>query len=435
MIPTLITHRMLAIIGGIVLLVLAVVTSILFVMTQGKAKVQQNVTLTVWGLEDESLYKKTFDVFRQANPTTKIIYKQQKLKSYLNRIKNRQINAKVGERPDIFLFHNSWTSQLTPIFTPAPATVVTQKTFSILFYPVAAKELVINGAIVGVPTTADSLALYYNKEILTSKGISPPQDWEAFSQAAVRLTTRDDQGNPQVAGAAIGSAKNIAYFGDILGLMFVQQETSPQFLGQDDVNSIIEYYAGDITKFAQGPERVWDANFEQDIEAFARGRVALIFAPAVAAREIRLRNPNLQFGIAPAPQLRPEEPKSFATYWAWGVSRYAPNTTLAWQLAWKLSERASLIRTNTALTKIHGYGMPYPRTDLASRQINDPIVGPFIRQAKTAASLPFSKQGQEQSPSDEIVQVLETVVTQKQQGQLVDLKQVGSKISELLGAK
>lgn len=432
MAPTLITHKMLLWAAAIIATLLGFIAIFALILGRGGEKAPKDIALTVWGFEDENVYKKTFDAFLQSNPNTKIVYRKQNPKQYLDRIKTRKNNTRPGERPDIFLFHNSWNLQIRDVVNPAPATVITEKLFQQLFYPMATEDLIINKQIIGLPTSADNLALFYNTPLLGEKGISPPQDWEAFSQAAVRLTTRDDAGVPQTAGAAIGTAKNITYFSDILGAMFLQQGTNPTLLGDGETNSIIEYYSGDITRFAKGMGRVWDANAERDIEAFAKGKVAMIFAPSVAAREIMRMNPSLQFATAPIPQLRPEEPRTFATYWAWGVSRYAPNTELAWRLAWKLTERAALIRTNSALVTTYKVAVPYPRRDLASRQENDPILGAFIKQADDARTLVMASQTQDGGMNDKIVQLLADAVTERVNGRGGDLKQLGAQILAIL---
>lgn len=432
MIPTLIPHKILFIAMAAVLAMLGLLGILALAMRGGTAKAPENITLTVWGFEDEGVYKRTFDTFKQAHPKTEVIYRKQNPKQYLDRIKTRRNNTRPGERPDIFLMHNTWSLQVRDLVNPAPADVITEKTFQQLFYPVAADDFVIDGQIIGLPTSSDNLALFYNPSLLAEKGLSAPQDWEAFSQAAVRLTTRDDTGTPQTAGAAIGAAKNITYFSDILGAMFLQQGVNPTLLGEEETDSIIEYYAGDITKFAKGVGRVWDPNAERDIDAFAKGKVAMIFAPGIAAREIMSKNPTLIFTTAPVPQLRPEEPRTFATYWAWGVSRYAPNSHLAWQLAWKLTERAALIRVNNALVAQYRIGVPYPRRDMATRQINDPVLGAFIRQAGDAESLVMASQTQDGGMNDKINQLLADAITKKVSGQGVDLKQLASQIKAIL---
>lgn len=435
MTPTLISHKLLFIVIAIFLAILVMTGTLVLVLGGKKQKLPENITLTVWGFEDESVYQKTIDVFLQTHPNTKVIYRVQNPNKYLERIRGRQQSTREGERPDIFIFHNTWVSEVSDLLAVAPADVIVVKRFQQLFYPAAVHDLIISDAIIGVPTSADNLALYYNKDLLAAKNITPPKDWEAFSQAAVRLTTRDDNGTPQTAGAAIGTANNITYFSDILGAMFAQQATTPAKLGDQETNSIVEYYAGDITRFAKGQERIWDpVAFESDIDAFAKGKVAMIFAPAIAARDIIKKNPSLSFATSTIPQLRPNEPQTLASYWAWGIGKRSANPRLAWQLALKLTEQAALIRANSAYIKLYSVGLPYPRKDMALRQKNDPILGTFVSQADIAASLPVTSQAHDGAKVDQVVQILRDAVTQRQT-RGIDYNQVGAQIQEALKGK
>lgn len=429
--PSVAKWRLLIISSIVVSIVLALIGIIFFVSHSNRPSTPSSVTLTVWGLEDEALFSKTFSNFTEAHKDIdlKIIYKRQNPKLYASRILNRSENVKEGERPDVFSFHNTQLLLFKELLTPVPAEILSQEKYAELFYPAAKATLSINKQVYGLPQSADGLVLYYNQALMASKNFSPPPNWETFFTIATRLTTRSTEGQPTVAGAAIGTAENVSFFSDIIGLMFLQQDNTPiTNLGEHDADSIVQYYA----KFARGPERVWDPAFEPDVKAFANGKVAMIFGRASTAADIKKESGSLAFGTAAVPQLREEGKSAWASFWAWGVSKRSPNESLAWELAAKLSEKASLLRANKARATLGEAELPYPRKDMRTLQPN-PIFLPFFEQAEYASVLPMASQTADNLVNEPIVALLHDLLT-KNPSDISDaaMRDTGTKIGEVL---
>lgn len=388
--------------------VLAAVFALTSTVTRSRSPLA--ITLTVWGLEDESLYKQSFDFFLKNYPNTKIIYKQQNPKGYVARIKSRRQSQREGDKPDIFLFHNTWPKepQFKALLAPMPQKILSTEAYKTTYYKVAHTDLLEKEAILGIPESVDNLVLVYNIDALAEKSLTPPENWETFRVAATRLTTKDPQGVITTSGAAIGTANNIAYFSDILGLMFVQQpETNFSLIGKDqEASSILEFYTEFVRK-----DQVWDTNAVSDIDAFAENKVAMIFLPARALSAIKTKNPSVRFATAPVPQLRADEEKAFASYYAWGVSKSATNTEMAWRLAYTISSKTALIRANRVRQAGGRGSLPYPRVDMAENQARDPLMTAFITQASFLASLPMASQVQDEAVNDKVAAILAQAVT------------------------
>src|SRR5690606_306277 len=96
-----------------------------------------------------------------------------------------------GNGPDIFRFHASWTPMLRNELAPIPASIYSAGEYNSTFYPVAAKQLQLNGQLVGVPLMYDGLALYYNKEMLQAADAQPPTTWAELRTLATKLTIRN----------------------------------------------------------------------------------------------------------------------------------------------------------------------------------------------------------------------------------------------------
>ena len=84
----------------------------------------KNVTLTYWGLwEEKEVFGQLISDFERLHPNIKIQYEKQDIKNlsqYLERLKTR---IKSGTGPDIYRFHNSWTSQLQGYLLALPNSV------------------------------------------------------------------------------------------------------------------------------------------------------------------------------------------------------------------------------------------------------------------------------------------------------------------------
>lgn len=51
-----------------------------------------------------------------------------------------------------------------------------------------------DGQVYGLPLPADTLGLFYNKEVLAAAGVQPPKTWDELKAAAAKLTTGDRYG-------------------------------------------------------------------------------------------------------------------------------------------------------------------------------------------------------------------------------------------------
>lgn len=419
------------------LLIIASLVGLAAYMILGNRPAQpKEFTLTVWGFEDEALFEKTYAGFKAKYPLVSISYKKQRLTKYRERL-NAPADAATNEaRPDIFVFHNTWTPMLANQLTPLPNTVLLPSQYETLFYPATKKDLKRGDDYVGMPLSADGLAMYVNTEMLKAKNVPIPTQWEELLQAATILSvysTPDGRGNKilELAGAGIGTPKNVEYFSDIIGMMLLQVNLDlSKIVADAEAGATVEYYS----RFAQGKEAVWSSSFENSIESFTKGKVAIIFAPASRAGAIKAKNPALAFTTAPMPQLKPDEPIAWASYWAWGVSPATPNPTLAWELVWSLSSKASLVRANQRRVATTKVGLPYPRVDMADRQKNDPILGAYITQAPYAYSQPLANGTRDNGLNDKLIAELAIVVTRVNNGSLgkIALKDMADKVTPLL---
>ena len=137
------------------------------------------------------------------------------------------------------------------------------------------------------------------------------------------------------------------------------------------------------TQFAN-PAKVtytWNARSNNSIEAFAAGRVAMIFSYHYLRENLAGRAPFLNYAVAPAPQIDQGKNKSnFANYWAEAVSAQSKNQEAAWRFLKFISQKDVLKKYYAVKPR------PSARIDLIEEQIADPEIGVFAENALSAKS-------------------------------------------------
>src|SRR5690606_40319838 len=104
--------------------------------------------------------------------------------------------------------------------------------------------------------------------------LTPPTTWAELRTLASQLTVRS--GNQiQRGGLAIGNASNVEHYGDIIGLLMLQNGADPAVPTSPEARDALLFY----TNFAK-VDQVWDENLPSSPVAFARGDAAMMFAPS-----------------------------------------------------------------------------------------------------------------------------------------------------------
>lgn len=338
-------------------------------------QVPTEIIITYWGLwEEENLIKPLFDEYQKQNPNVTVNYLRQSSLNYRTRV---QTQIRAGTGPDIFRIHNTWLGMFQGDLAPAPPEVFSLNDYQTAFYPVASESFVQNNQIFAAPIAIDGLALFYNENLLKAVGATPPTTWQEYINAATKMTVKDETGQIKTAGAAMGTTGNVDHWPDIIGLLLLQQPNiNFTALTSPGATEVLKFY----TSFVIDPRRKsWDTNLPSSTEMFASGQLGFYFAPSWRAHELRQRNPNLQFKVAPVPQL-PGRKVAWATFWGEAVSAKSQNQVESWKLIKFLTSKESEKSFYAQAAKIRLFGEPYSRTDLASEIANDPIVGAFVNQ-------------------------------------------------------
>ena len=361
------------------ILVLSLLTLTLLGIGCNKSAQQASepVTLTIWGVfDDDDNYDTVIEDYRAQHPNVSISFREFRYEEYQDELVRALAE---GKGPDIFLVHNDWTRQYQSLMTPLPETVTigyqevqgtikktvvnvlkTEPTLSMRVFKNDFVDAVENDAILeykpdpkkegtdkiyALPLSMDTLALYWNKDLLNAAGIaSAPTTWTAFQEAVVKLTKFDSSGSIIQSAVGLGTSGNIERAADILALLMMQNGTEmTDNDGDATFDQLQESLAGVsslpgvdavrfFTDFANPTKAVYTWNDKQpnSFDAFVNGTSAMFFGYAYHLPLMRVAAPKLDFAISPVPQIEGGRQVNFGNYWLMAVSKDSKNVSYAW---------------------------------------------------------------------------------------------------------
>ncbi|MFH1632164.1 MAG: extracellular solute-binding protein [bacterium] len=384
----------------------------------------EKVKLEYWRVfDDEDAFETIIDSYRALHPNVSIEYRKLRFDEYEDEL----IRAFAeGRGPDIFAVHNTWMREYQDLMMPMPSSVtitsqeqrgtvrrevvtvqttnatMSMKTLKSVFVEQVPEDVILEyqpdpkidaeERIYGLPLALDTLALFYNKDLLNAAGIpNPAETWSDFQDQVEALTTINSAGAITQSGAALGTADNVERSTDILSLLMMQNGTpmvdergrvafntvpddAPEgvFPGLDAV----EFY----TDFANPTKAVysWNEDYTGSFEAFANGETAFFVGYSYHIPLIRTAAPKLNFGIAEIPQITGGREVNFANYWIESVSASTDYEDWAWDFVLFAADEDNVGSYLAEAEK------PTALRNLISTQLEDELLGPFVMQALTA---------------------------------------------------
>ena len=385
---------MVILVGGITVLVF--LTLILILRNVGGGGTGQRVAVEFWGVfDDRTSFDKVIRDFQAQNPGITVVYRQFSFEDYEREVVNALAS---GTGPDAWLIHHTWLPKHIDKLAPLPSNIpgldrplMTFGEYQNQFVEVAVEDLTTSNQIYAMPLYVDTLALYYNRDLFNSAGITrPPNNWDEFNGIVEQLTRLDASGNIVQAGAVIGTSDNINRSTDILMALMLQSgvrmtdinNTSAMFSRSVNNTPVGEVALRYYTDFANPNVRTytWNNNRHYSIDAFTEGTVAMMFNYSHQADILNQRAARLNYAVAPMPQISESDIKNYANYWAVGVSKNSPASNEAWRFA------AYLASKEGASSYLAETMRPSARRDIIDLQKNDLRLGVFANQALTAKS-------------------------------------------------
>ena len=383
------------------------------------------VTLEFWGLWDnsddweeiiEKFESETYN-FGWQEVNVSINYTKKDFNSYEEDL------AKAKEKnnePNIMMINNNWLEKYLNQLEPLTGDDNYAEEYKLIKYEElleifpaeTVRNLIYENELYGLPTYSDSLALFYNKDLLTKMEIeNPPRTWEEFKEATSKLTMLDKNNNIIQAGAAFGCGKNINSSSDILSLLMMQGGARIiDFDKNIDLNKEIEINTMNgiekripgeraiifYTEFSDSEKEkyVWDCKQEEAIKSFANNKTAMFIGYSYQIKNLLALNPDLNYGVSKMPQLEDSAIINFSNVWTPVVSKNNNCLTKpaalsdeinCSQIAWSFLSFAA--QKENSEVYLNSTGKAAARKDLISEQIDlNNKISAFASQAETAIS-------------------------------------------------
>jgi multiple sugar transport system substrate-binding protein len=407
--------------GGVAVLAGALILVFVGILPGGKRgpDLVHQADIEIWDVfDDEQVYSKLISAYRDTHSGAKITYVKKEVETYRQEVLTALAS---GNGPDIYAIHNTWLlqekSRLQPMNTALPEVdpnLLLADFPDVVRFDFAREEDGEN-MIYALPFSIDTLALYYNRTLFNSANIfEPPATWDEFAEDVRILRRIAQNGDVQVAGAAIGGGDNVNRSQDILSLLMMQngtemnneKRTRVTFSSGARNTSGVTVHPGRealsfYTSFADPTSEnyTWDATGPYSIDAFAQGTAAMMINYSFHRKTIEEKSPHLDFAIAPVPQPAERvDQVNYANYWGLAVAKQSQVQEDAWDFIHFATnaENATIYLDRTQ--------RPAAAKALVQQQLSDPLLGAFARQVLSAKSWV-------QGDSDIADQALEAAIT------------------------
>ncbi len=381
-------------------------------LTQEERAAIQPVTINYWTVFDDVETLRTFaKEYKEIRSYVNINIRQVRYEEFDNLF----VNALADDvAPDLVSMHSRWLKKYQNRLMPMPRGVTvsrvfvkgkyqpeiiveteqnllpTQSTVRRNYVSTVAEDVILENEIYGLPLAMDTLALYYNTELLDKAGIAlPPESWTELSEAVKKATRYDNSGNILQSGISFGTGNNIDNAADILMMLMLQngvEVTDENFvtfaLGLNRANEnhpalqSLQFYSD----FAKPNKDVyaWNENFGNALEEFARGKAVFYVGFAHDRARIQAQAPQLDFSVVSIPQLNPQFSGNVANYWVESVVKRTKNPNEAWDFVRYISSPENVKRYLDATLQ------PSPLRAQVAEQQGDPLLEPFASQVLTA---------------------------------------------------
>ena len=286
-----------------------------------------------------------------------------------------------GRGPDMVIFTQDQLWQLHNKLALIPFSSVSLNDYSSSFIDEANLFATSNG-LYALPLVVDPMVLYSNKDLLNNAGLAVPlKYWDQIYTYISSLTQKDAAGNITQSTIALGEARNIPHYKDILTLLMLQAgtpitayqggELHSQLLNRYNFPSVPSDSALDFyTQFANPakPFYSWNRSLTDALTSFLSGDSAFYLGFASEEQSLRSKNPNLNIGVSAVPQSRvAAKSTTFATLYGIGIVKNSPGAASAMTAAGLLVSQTN----NNALAKT--LGLAPARRDLLASKPSDGV--------------------------------------------------------------
>lgn len=255
-----------------------------------------------------------------------------------------------------------------------------------------AKIYLSSNGILAIPFTVDPLVMYWNRDMYNAAGLATyPKNWEDFTLLNKQITQKDQNGNIRKSAIAMGTFSNITNAREVLGSLLLQSNNPITTITAEGLpaSTLKAAYrvspAPSLQFFSQFADPAntnysWNRAMPIDKSAFLSGMLATYFGMASELNDLRSKNPNLNFDVAPLPQVKSGgKVTAYARMYGFSITRASTNPNAVYQVIAILTTPANLANLSKTM---------YLPTVLNSldQSSDDPYITNFNRAVLTASN-------------------------------------------------
>lgn len=262
-----------------------------------------------------------------------------------------------GQPPDILIFPHDLLLKHQNKLAVIPFKTLPERQFKDSFIESGEIFLTPEGAL-GIPVLVDPLVMYFNRNMLSGKGIAtPPKYWDEFFTIAPKFNEKNNAGNLKKTIVALGETSNIANFKEIFSALILQAGSPITFIevggklssalarnsGFENIpaEAALRFY----TEFSNPVKPVfsWNKSMLNSRDAFVAEELGTYFGLSSELNLLRARNPNLNFDVTTLPQIR--DGKTRVTYgriYGLVIPKSGKNISAAFTVASEIASVGSL---------------------------------------------------------------------------------------------
>ena len=305
----------------------------------------EKVTITIWGSMEEIQFS---DIVRETS-----LYQNDLIKLEYKKKPEETFDADfvealaAGEGPDLFIIPSDKIVKHQNKILTIPYSVFSERQFKEAFIEGAEIFTTLKG-ITALPVSVDPLVMYWNRSILNeAKVTTAPKYWDEFYDLASLISRKDGALNIQRSVVAFGEFGNVSHAKDIIAMLCLQAGTPITAWQGDKIQSVLSYNFNKptlpadaavnfYTEFSNPAKATysWNRSLPSSYDYFLSGDLALYFGPASEIGGLRLKNPNLNFDVAPVPMSREGgESVVFGKFFAIAVTKSSKKANTAFTAA------------------------------------------------------------------------------------------------------
>ncbi len=348
--------------------------------------------ITVWGTFPTSIFQGVLKEINNTRATPLVVTYVEKSEASFDKEFIETLAR--GQGPDVILLPQDMLMRHEDKLILIPNDILTERDFKNTYVSQAELYLTPKG-VLAVPFTLDPFVMYWNRDLFTNAGIATyPRFWDEFNGIAEKIDLKDVNSNIRRSAIAMGEFNNINNAREILGALLLQsgnpvtQKTITDTGSTRLVSTIGNgQYAGAslslpavqfFTQFSnpRDPSYSWNRGLPASKSWFLSGSLATYFAPASELFDLRAKNSNIDFDVAPLPQIRIGKNRvTYGNMYGFSIVRITPNASTAFLVLQSLTAPDAL----TVLNKL-SY-LPPVRRDMLATGSTDPYQSIFYDSA------------------------------------------------------